>query len=33
MAMQPTNFFWKLLAKELEEKGITYHLVNSYSVK
>jgi transposase len=33
VAMEPTNYFWKLLAKELEEKKINYHLVNSYTVK
>jgi transposase len=32
-AMEPSNYFWKLLARELEEKKITYHLVNSYTVK
>jgi transposase len=33
VAMEPSNYFWKLLAKELEEKGIAYHLVNAYTVK
>ncbi len=33
VAMEPTNYFWKLLARELEQKRITYHLVNSYTVK
>jgi len=33
VAMEPSNYFWKLLAKELEEKRITYHLVNAYTVK
>ena len=33
VAMEPSNYFWKLVARELEEKGITYHLVNSYTVK
>lgn len=33
VAMEPSNYFWKLLARELEEKGITYHLVNAYTVK
>ncbi len=33
VAMEPSNYFWKLLARELEEKQITYHLVNSYTVK
>jgi transposase len=33
VAMEPTNYFWKLLARELEQHKITYHLVNSYTVK
>jgi transposase len=33
VVMEPTNYFWKLLARELEEKKITYHLVNTYTVK
>jgi transposase len=33
VAMEPSNYFWKLLARELEEKKITYHLVNAYTVK
>ena len=33
VAMEPTNYFWKLLARELEEKKIPYHLVNAYTVK
>jgi transposase len=34
VAMEPTNYFWKLLANTLEsEKKWTYHLVNSYTVK
>src|SRR5512141_1685400 len=33
VAMEPTNYFWKLLAQELEEKEIDYHLVNAYTVK
>jgi transposase len=33
MAMEPSNYFWKLLAREMEEKKITYHLVNAYTVK
>lgn len=33
VAMEPTNYFWKLLARELEEKKIAYHLVNAYTVK
>ena len=31
--MEPTNFFWKLLARELEEKQLSYRLVNAYTVK
>jgi transposase len=33
LAMEPSNYFWKLLAKELEEKGVAYRLVNAYTVK
>ena len=33
VAMEPSNYFWKLLARELEEKEITYRLVNAYTVK
>ena len=33
VAMEPTNYFWKLLARELEAQGISYHLVNAYTVK
>jgi transposase len=33
VAMEPTNYFWKLIARELEEKKILYHLVNAYTVK
>jgi transposase len=33
MAKDPSNYFWKLLAREMEEKKITYHLVNAYTVK
>jgi len=33
VAMEPSNYFWKLLAKELEVKKITYRLVNAYTVK
>lgn len=33
VAMEPSNYFWKLLAQELEEKAILYRLVNSYTVK
>lgn len=33
VAMEPTNYFWKLLAREAEERHIPYHLVNAYTVK
>jgi transposase len=33
VAMEPTNYFWKLLARELEEKQQSYRLVNAYTVK
>ena len=33
VAMEPTNYFWKLLARDLEEKQQTYRLVNAYTVK
>jgi hypothetical protein len=33
VAMEPTNYFWKLLARELEEQAIPYRLVNAYTVK
>jgi transposase len=33
VAMEPTNYFWKLLARELEEKQHSYRLVNAYTVK
>lgn len=33
VAMEPSNYFWKLLARELEEKRIPYRLVNAYTVK
>jgi transposase len=33
VVMEPTNYFWKLLARELEAKGRPYHLVNPYTVK
>lgn len=33
VAMEPSNYFWKLLAKELEEKRMSYQLVNAYTVK
>jgi transposase len=31
--MEPSNFFWKLLAAELEHRRISYRLVNAYTVK
>lgn len=33
IAMEPSNFFWKLLAAELERRQIPYRLVNAYTVK
>jgi len=33
MGMEPTNFFWKLLAADLEKHQIPYRLVNAYTVK
>jgi transposase len=33
MAMEPTNYYWKLLAREIEEKHLPYRLVNAYTVK
>jgi transposase len=33
VAMEPTNYLWMLLATVLEQKGITYRLVNAYTVK
>jgi transposase len=33
VAMEPTNYFWKLLARRLEEKQQIYRLVNAYTVK
>ena len=33
VAMEPTNYFWKLLARDLEEKQQSYCLVNPYTVK
>ena len=33
VAMEPSNYFWKLMAQELEEKAISYRLVNAYTVK
>ncbi len=33
VAMEPTNYLWKLFATDLEKKGIRYRLVNAYTVK
>jgi transposase len=33
VAMEPSNYFWKLMAKYLEEKKAPYRLVNAYTVK
>jgi len=33
VGMEPTNYFWKLLATNLEEKKVNYRLVNPYTVK
>jgi transposase len=33
VAMEPTNYLWKLFAADLEQKGIRYRLVNAYTVK
>jgi transposase len=33
LSMEPTNYFWKLLAQEAEERQCPYHLVNPYTVK
>lgn len=33
VGMEPTNYFWKLLAADMEEHQIPYRLVNSYTVK
>ncbi len=33
VAMEPTNYLWKLLARALEEKQQSYRLVNAYTVK
>ncbi len=32
-AMEPSNYFWKLLARELEQQQIAYRLVNAYTIK
>ena len=33
VGMEPTNYFWKLLAADLEVHGSEYRLVNPYTVK
>jgi transposase len=33
VAMEPSNYLWKLLAQEMEEKQQVYRLVNAYTVK
>ncbi len=33
VGMEPTNYFWKLLANFLEQQQINYRLVNAYTVK
>jgi len=33
VAMEPSNYFWKLLAADLEQRQVEYRLVNSYTVK
>lgn len=33
VAMEPSNYLWKLLAQEMEEKQKVYRLVNAYTVK
>lgn len=33
VGMEPTNYLWKPLAKSLSEQGVTYRLVNAYTVK
>lgn len=33
VGMEPTNYFWKLLATELEKHQLDYRLVNPYTVK
>ena len=33
VGMEPTNYFWKLLAADLERRGIPYRMVNPYTVK
>lgn len=33
VGMEPTNYFWKLLASDLEARQVAYRLVNPYTVK
>jgi transposase len=33
VGMEPTNYFWKLLATDLEARQVSYRLVNPYTVK
>jgi len=33
VGMEPTNYFWKLLASDLEARQMDYRLVNPYTVK
>lgn len=33
VGMEPTNYFWKLLAADLERRQVTYRLVNAYTAK
>lgn len=33
VGMEPTNYFWKLLAADLERHSVPYRLVNPYTVK
>jgi transposase len=33
VGMEPTNYFWKLLATDLEARKVAYRLVNPYTVK
>jgi transposase len=33
VGMEPTNYFWKLVAADLEQHQVEYRLVNAYTVK
>jgi transposase len=33
VGMEPTNYYWKLLAAELEQRKVAYRLVNAFTVK